>query len=202
MTSAQKVLNYWLADAALSIEHARLQKKLWYRSSAEIDAEIKKEFSLLHEQAKRGELDSWRQTSESSLALVILLDQFTRHLYRGTAQAFSCDALALDIARHCPAPSSLPFIGQAFLLHPYEHSEQKEVQSESIALFESLAEKADEEFQPMMLEFHRHAKEHCDIVTRFGRFPHRNKVLGRDSTEEELEFLAQSGKSFGQKPKT
>lgn len=198
MTDYQVVLDYWLGDAALSPEHAKRRKKLWYRSNPDTDNEIRTNFSALYEQGIRGDLSEWRKTADGSLALVILLDQFSRHLHRAEPGAFAQDRLALEIAESCPHPDSLPLIAQAFLYHPYQHSEQLDVQKRSLKLFKALAETCDLLWQPMMENFYHHAKEHHDIVARFGRFPHRNKILGRDNTEEELAYLAQNPRSFGQ----
>ena len=199
--AAQQILDYWLGDAALSPEHANEQKKLWYRSSAKIDIEIKAQFSVLHERAVTHQLDHWMEQPESCLALVILLDQFSRHLYRGLPGAFAQDDQALEAAAKCPAPSSLPYIGRAFLLHPYEHSEHLEAQQESLKHFSQLVEDADEFWRPMMQNFLEHATEHQSIVLQFGRFPHRNDILGRQSTPDEIAYLRDSGKTFGQTAK-
>ncbi len=198
MTEYQVVLDYWFGDAALSPEHAKQRKKLWYRSNPATDEEIRTNFAALYERAVHGELNVWRNTPDGSLALVILLDQFSRHLYRGEVGAFAQDDLALEIAESCPHPGSLPLIGQAFLYHPFEHSEQIAAQEKSLELFQALVESSDSHWQPMMENFYHHAKDHHDIVARFGRFPHRNKILGRDNTEEEQEYLAQNRRSFGQ----
>lgn len=201
MTRYNEVLDYWLGDAALSPTHANEQKKLWYRSSEAIDKEIRDKFADLHQQAAAGELGDWQQEARSCLALVIILDQFSRHLYRGEANAFAYDDKALSIARECPEPESLPWIGQAFLYHPFEHSEQLAAQSESVERFRRLMQSAAPEWQPMMENFYQHAQEHHDIVLKFGRFPHRNSILGRDNTPLEETYLSRGGKTFGQKPK-
>jgi uncharacterized protein (DUF924 family) len=201
MNASQEVLDFWLGDAAISPDHARQQKKLWYRSSAEIDQEIETRFADLHRRAAAGELEDWQQSPEGSLALVIVLDQFSRHLYRGEPGAFAYDALALKVARDCPEPKSLPLIARAFLLHPFEHAEDPETQQESVQQFEQLLADADEPWQNLMANFLTHAKEHADIVLKFGRFPHRNPILGRQNTPEEDTYLASSGKTFGQRVK-
>lgn len=198
MINHHSVLEYWLADAAKSAEHANQQKKLWYRSSKAIDDEIREQFADLHAEATNGNLNSWREEPESTLALVIILDQFSRHLYRSEPSAFAQDNLALEIAQNCPKPESLPFIGQVFLLHPFEHSERLDIQEQSVVKFQHLANRADTEWKPLMRNFRDHAIEHHNIVARFGRFPHRNAILGRESSEEELQFLQDSGKTFGQ----
>lgn len=201
MNEYQQVLDFWLGDAATSPEHANQQKKLWYRSSKQIDIEIRERFADLHKRAAAGELDHWQQSPEGSLALVIVLDQFSRHLYRGEPGAFAYDDLALEVARNCPEPKSLPLIARAFLLHPFEHAEDPEAQQESVQQFEQLLADADEPWQGMMADFLTHAKEHAGIVLKFGRFPHRNPILGRQNTPEEDTYLTSSGKTFGQRVK-
>jgi uncharacterized protein (DUF924 family) len=195
---ARQVLDYWLADAALSPEHASAQKKLWYRSNPATDADIDRLFGNLHAQAVNRDLEHWRSEPESCLALVIVLDQFSRHLYRGTSGAFAHDEQALEIAKACPAPKSLTFIGRAFLLHPFEHSENQSAQQESLKHFSELVEDADPLWRPMMENFLQHATEHQAIVLQYGRFPHRNELLGRESTPEEVDYIQSSGKTFGQ----
>lgn len=201
MIEPEHVLEYWLGDASLNPANATKRKKLWYRSNSEVDDEIREKFAALYTSAVNGELNHWQANTEGSLALVILLDQFSRHLFRGKPEAFQQDDQALSIAEACPDPTTLPLISRAFLLHPFEHSERLEVQERSLQAFKQLSTDANPPWQPMMAEFYRHAKEHYDIVARFGRFPHRNAILGRQSTKEELDFLKESGKTFGQKQK-
>ncbi len=201
MTDYQTVLNFWLGDAHLSPEHFKAQGKLWYRSSTAIDQEIKARFASLHEQATNLELESWRETAESCLALVIILDQFSRHLYRATPGAFAQDDLALEIARSCPDPKSLTLAGQVFLLHPFEHSEHLDAQEESLIRFKELIDQADSDWRPHMENTYTYAVEHHAMIAKFGRFPHRNEILGRASSEAEIDFLKRSGKTYGQKLK-
>lgn len=193
------VLDFWLGDASQSAERARKRKQLWYRSGPELDRAISEQFSDLLHAATRGELSDWQQSPRGCLALVILLDQFSRHIYRGTPSAFSQDPLALQITLGLENHRELSLIERAFLYHPFEHAESSDMQTISVQRFEELKQDADPEWQPMMGDFFRHACEHRDIIEMFGRFPHRNEILGRVSTDEEQLFLVEGGSTFGQK---
>ena len=165
----------------------------WFRKDAAFDEEIRRRFGALHARAARRELEAWREEPESLLALVIVLDQFSRNLHRGDARAFAQDAHALECARQALARGDdrrlLP-VQRQFLYLPFEHSERLEDQERGLALMQSL-----EAFEPTrgVADW---AVRHRDIVKRFGRFPHRNAALGRPSTPEEVEFLRQPGSGF------
>ena len=141
------------------------------------------------EQALAGALNSWAESDEGLIALVVLLDQMTRNIYRGTAAAFCGDQRALDLAQQAIRTGiyqRLPAIHQAFLYMPLEHCEDPEVQEECVTLFEELAVVTGNE---QIDNFTRYAVAHRDVIARFGRFPHRNELLGRTSTPAELEYL-------------
>lgn len=165
----------------------------WFRKDAPFDAAIRERFGAVHEAAARRELDAWRAAPESMLALVVVLDQFSRNLHRGDARAFSQDAYALACANEALARGDdkvlLP-VQRQFLYLPLEHSEDLADQERCIGLMRAL-----EEFEQTrgLTEW---AVKHRDIVARFGRFPHRNAALGRASTPEEIEFLKQPGSRF------
>ncbi len=164
--------------------------KKWFAKDDAFDQAIRDSFETLHMQASRGELASWDETAEGALALLILVDQFPRNLYRGSAHAFATDPLALATARQAVergfdqqvAPELRPF----FYL-PFEHSERIEVQDRSIELCEAHMRTTGDEFTLKWAHIHR------DIIARFGRFPHRNRPLGRDTTPEEQAFLDGGG---------
>jgi len=142
----------------------------------------------LWERAARGELEQWRSTPLAALALVVVLDQFPRNLFRGTARAFSSDSMALAAARGAVARGFDRLLSPAertFVYMPYEHAEDLAAQRRSLALFHAL--------DPNDMEY---AKRHYEIIARFGRFPHRNVILGRESTPDEIEFLKRRGSSF------
>ena len=166
---------------------------LWFQSSAETDEHCRQHFGSLVEQALAGELVDWADSDEGLVALVVLLDQFTRNLYRGTPRAFAGDAAALALAQANIASGHyqrLPAIHQAFLYMPLEHCEDLEVQEECVTLFEDLAAVTGNE---LLANFTRYAIAHRDVIARFGRFPHRNAILGRESSAAELEYLQTHG---------
>ncbi len=168
----QKILQFWFEE---------LEPENWFVQSDETDMRIK-EFLPLHQQASKGELWQWRESAKGRLAEIIILDQFSRNLFRNTPQAFACDGQALILAQTAidnSADKELSSQEKLFCYIPFMHSESKVIQQKSIELFKSLD-------MEMSL---KSATEHYDIVMQFGRYPHRNKVLGRDSTAEELEFL-------------
>lgn len=165
----------------------------WFRKSDAFDAEVTERFADLYEEAAAGRLDSWREDPEDCLALVIVLDQFPRNMFRGDAKAHATDAKALGTAGRAIAEGldrELAPFQRMFLYMPFMHSENLEDQRRSEHLFEKLA---GEDGGPDAREY---AVGHRKIVERFGRFPHRNAILGRETTPEEAEFLTQPGSSY------
>ena len=161
----------------------------WFNGGTAFDALCRERFAHAIEAAKAGDLDHWAATPEGTLALVILLDQMTRNIYRGTPDAFSGDAAALAIAKAAVAKGfdgEIPSERRNFLYLPFQHSERLEDQERGMELFAT--NDVDDGLHWM--------RKHRDIIARFGRFPHRNAVLGRASTPEEVEFLQQPGSSF------
>jgi uncharacterized protein (DUF924 family) len=169
------------------------ERKSWFKRSDAFDAMLRERFGALIAEAGQGALDSWTATPLGALALVIVLDQFSRNCHRGTPHAFAGDAKALAIARQMVARGAdLALPGayhRAFAYMPFEHDETRESQRESLRLFKAL----DDETQA---DYYRSAVRHAEIIERFGRFPHRNALLGRPSTDEEIAFLRQPGSSF------
>ena len=165
----------------------------WFRKDAAFDERIRARYGALHEAASRLELEKWRSEADTMLALVVVLDQFSRNLYRGEARAFAQDAHALECARQALARGDdvalLP-VQRQFLYLPLEHSEDLADQERCVELMRGL--EAYEETRGLT----QWAEKHCVIIARFGRFPHRNAALGRTSTPEELEFLEQPGSGF------
>ncbi len=164
----------------------------WFQKDEEFDRQIRDRFLDDYERAAQGEYDGLQEQPESSLALVILLDQFPRNLFRGDARTHATDDKALDVSREAIQKGFdkelYPF-QRHFLYMPFMHSENLKGQQRSVALFQELAEEGG----PDVKEY---AEGHRDIVERFGRFPHRNEILGRETTPEEAEFLEQPGSSF------
>ena len=164
----------------------------WFKKDKEFDRQVRERFLEDYERASRGEYDGWREKPESCLALVILLDQFPRNLFRGNARTHATDEKALDISREAIQKGfdrKLAPFQRHFLYMPFMHSERVEDQQRSMALFQELAEEGG----PDVREY---AEGHREIIERFGRFPHRNEILGRETTPEEAEFLEKPGSSF------
>ena len=158
----------------------------WYERNDAFDAEVRRRFLALWQKAVAGELSSWEETDEGALALVIVLDQFPRNMFRGTSQAFASDVLARDVARRAIARGADQRIDPVlleFLYLPFMHSEHLPDQLHCVALFQNTDN----------AENLKYAREHADIIQRFGRFPHRNRLLDRATTEEEQAFLDGGG---------
>ena len=163
--------------------------KLWWSADPDFDALIRRRFLPIMQRAARAELHGWRTTAPGRLAEIILLDQFPRNVYRNTPQAFAQDPQALVLAQEAVAAGALAQLGleqRGFLLLPYMHSESRQIQAESVALHQAFASASSCDF----------ALRHQAIIDRFGRYPHRNAILGRTSTAEELAFLEQPGSRF------
>lgn len=174
------ILSFWFGEPSSS--SYTQSKDFWFQSTPELDQQIKKQFEPLYQKAVKGELDGLAQTPEGSLALVILLDQFPRNMYRGTPQAFVADEKALKITKEALEKKfdrNLLPTQRMFLYLPLEHSENMEDQEQSVKLFETLGNE-------LALKY---AIEHRDVIAQFGRFPHRNAILGRENTLEEIKFL-------------
>ncbi|EJO34236.1 DUF924 family protein [Acinetobacter radioresistens] len=176
----QEILDFWFNP-----EH----QSLWFSKSDTFDQKIRQNFSKVHEQAVQAELWSWRKTADGRLAEIIVLDQFSRNLYRDQPLAFAQDGLALALAQEAISlnlDAQLNPEQRSFLYMPFMHSESKIMHEFALKLFQRLG-------NPVNLDYE---KRHKKIIERFGRYPHRNKILGRESTPEELEFLDQPGSSF------
>jgi len=168
-------------------------RNVWFQKDEDFDREVQTRFREDHERAANGDLDEWREEARSALALVILLDQFPRNIFRGDAQTHATDAKAQEVSEHAierALDRELPAFQRMFLYMPFMHSESIEAQRRSVELFQRLR---DEPGGPDVVSY---AIGHRDIVERFGRFPHRNDILGRQTTPEEAEFLTQPGSSF------
>ncbi len=184
---AEKILTFWFGtpDPALPVDY----RPAWFEKNEAFDAEIRRDFGAAVERAIAGELDGMADDAGGALALLLLLDQFPRNLFRGTARAFAGDARARRIAARALArgdEAQLSPRHRAFLYLPFEHSESLADQERSVALFATLDD-------PLSYDY---AVRHRDVIARFGRFPHRNAALGRSSTPEEIEFLKTPGSSF------
>ena len=191
----EDVLQYWFGEAVRSPEEAKRRASMWFAATPAVDEEMRARFTDTHRWASKGKLDTWAQTPRGRLALVVLLDQFSRNLHRGSSRAFENDSKALGYARDAlDAKEDLQLapLERAFLYLPFEHSENLFDQERAVSLFEALEKEGGEGFHP----FTEYSRRHCEIIRRFGRFPHRNAALGRTSTAEELRFLEQPNSSF------
>ena len=198
MSAWEPVLAFWFGPDADDATVAKRQERLWWSGRPEDDAAIRNRFRDTHWAAVNGELDAWLREPRGRLALILVADQFSRAMFRGTPQAFAHDALArhwvLDgLAAGDDAP--LRPIERVFYSLPLQHSESREHQQRSVAYLESLVAAAPA-LKAVLEGYLDYARRHRDIVERFGRFPHRNAVLGRKSTPQEVKFLKQPGSSF------
>ncbi|KQV34816.1 hypothetical protein ASE37_13985 [Rhizobium sp. Root268] len=178
--SPEEVLSFWFEE---------LSYEAWFTADAGLDAQCTRRFRDTHLALSRGLDERWRATPEARLAAIILFDQLPRNMYRASPLAFATDSLALREARlalDAGIDADMTVHQRAFLYLPFEHSENLTDQTDSVRLFAALGD-------PKYLDF---AIRHCEIIRKFGRFPHRNAILGRNSTEAEIAFLAQPGSSF------
>ncbi len=187
------ILQFWFGQLDANGLSAPAQHSLWFKSSEATDRTCQELFGAAVEQAISGKLDDWAASNEGLMALILLMDQFTRNIYRGTPAAFSGDAKALGLAQQAISRCrhlQMPLIHRVFLYLPLEHSEELAVQELCVSLFEELTETTGLE---QMVDFTRYASAHRDVIASFGRFPHRNVILGRTSTAAELAHLATHG---------
>jgi uncharacterized protein (DUF924 family) len=197
---SQQVLDFWFGDGLTLGWPSDDRSALWFGGGAALDTQISERFGALVDQAVDGGLSDWEQPVSARLALVILLDQFTRNVYRGQARAFAGDGRSQRLVLHALPlghDDELPTVGRVFFYMPLMHAESPTLQDECVLLFEKLARQSPSEMQQKLQGNLKAAHEHADIVRRFGRFPHRNTVLGRANTPEEDSFL-QNGPRFGQ----
>jgi uncharacterized protein (DUF924 family) len=179
--TAQEILDFWFGTNG---ENARAE---WFEKTPQFDAEIRDRFYQIYQRAAAAELSSWLEIPSQALALVILLDQFPRNMFRNSSQMFATDRLALDYAKRAidvGHDQALPPIRRIFFYLPFEHSEDLADQERSVDLFAKLADEIDDD------TYYEYAIKHRDIIRRFGRFPHRNSLLQRCSTDAEEKFVA------------
>ncbi len=198
---AERVLEFWLGDAPVATEATQFKRwvERWFTRDEALDAAIDAGFAALADDARRGALDGWLDSPRGRVALLVLLDQFPRNLHRGSAEAFAADAKALTLARDTVAQGmdrALSAVERMFVYLPFEHAEDLEPQSQAVALFDALRADAPPGLAGSFANFHDYALRHRDVIARFGRFPHRNAVLGRESTAAERDYLAQPGSGF------
>jgi uncharacterized protein (DUF924 family) len=187
-----EVLAFWFGEPASTSDELGRKIRRWFMGGPELDAEIRDRFTPIVERALQGELDEWTQTPRGRLALILLLDQFTRSIYRNDPRSFSGDARAQALALEAVdrgLEGGLTIEQRQFLHMPLLHAESLALQDRSIAAVDALTAEASALHQQFLGMGAEQARKYRDIIARFGRFPHRNEVLGRTSTPEEREFL-------------
>ncbi len=198
-TRVDEVLRFWFGTESDDAKLADAHSTLWFGASGEDDQRIRAQFESILAQAEAGALDGWAQTPRGCLALIVVLDQFSRVIGRGTPRAFSNDAAALGWARACVesgAADTLRPIERSFVYLPFEHAEDAAAQDRSVALFDALAAGVRPAWRARFEEIAAFAHRHRAVVERFGRFPRRNETLGRRSTAAERAYLESSTGSF------
>jgi uncharacterized protein (DUF924 family) len=201
MGDIERVLDFWFGASGPDGALDPAKRRMWFGDDARgHDLAIREQFGVLHDRASRGELDGeWAATARGRLALVVVLDQFSRHIHRDTPAAFDQDPAAQKLVvggldqrldrQWIPAQ-------RAFFYMPLEHAEDLELQRLAVRCFDGLARTVAAEYRKEYASFLDYAQRHREIIERFGRFPHRNRVLGRASTPQEIEFLKQPGSAF------
>ena len=195
------ILTFWFKERQLSAPQIDRRMDVWFGEDELFDHEIRKEFTNDVELASDGKLDHWAHKPRGRLALILLLDQFRRNIHRGTAEAYQKDKVALKLCVEgaiAKKDEGLAPIERAFFYMPLQHAESRKVQDRSVALFNKLANAVSATYRETFATMAQFAELHRDIVAQFGRFPHRNKVLGRQNTPEEDEYLAGDSPDFGQ----
>ena len=198
------ILSFWFKEQALSAPQIDQRMDTWFGADATFDHEVQTEFSVDIDNASAGQLNHWATDPRGRLALILLIDQFRRNVYRNTAQAFEMDKIALKLCVEGAmekTDASLAPIERVFFYMPLQHSESAKVQAKACELFNKLAEAVSPTFQETFNTVAQFAELHRDIIDQFGRFPHRNKILGRKNTPEEDEYLTADGPDFGQETK-
>ena len=197
----KQVLSFWFGENLDDPEVVEEQHRRWFIANADTDQEIREKFTGLLEQADQGGCDDWRQELKSALALLLVFDQFPRNIFRGSARAFLFDGKARALTHECLRNGwdrQLHPLEATFIYLPLEHSEEFADQNRCVELYFSLQSRAPAGMEKMFAGFLEYGILHRDIIARFGRFPHRNDVLGRESTDEERDYMASAGHMFGQ----
>lgn len=196
---AQSVLDFWFTTSPLTPHVVSERMGFWFGSNADADYDIERRFGKLVSLASKDSFTSWRDDPKSTLALVILLDQFPRNLYRANAKAFATDDKALALTKLALERDYLQFLSpieSAFLLMPFQHAENLDDQNQGVAAYQDLANSCPEEWKNIMESIGDFAKRHRAVIEKFGRFPHRNQALDRPTTEPESTYLEEGGETF------
>jgi uncharacterized protein (DUF924 family) len=197
----RRILDFWFSDGAMDQPTIDSRMDRWFTADPEFDALIRQEFGPLVDQASRGGLNDWAEDPEGRLALILLLDQFRRNIHRGTPRAFSRDAQAVKLCVEGAANGAykkLTPLQQAFYFMPLQHAESLKIQQRSVKIYEGMLASVSETLKATFATFAQFAELHHDIIAAHGRFPHRNRILGRPDTPDEAAYLESAGTSFGQ----
>jgi uncharacterized protein (DUF924 family) len=203
---ALSILEFWFGNRPYTRETIARHARLWFGDPKapelrpQTDEALRLRFGELATAAAQGQFDVWESSPRRRLALILLLDQFPRGIHRGTSKAYAQDHRALALAvsgTQLGADAALDPVERIFFYMPMQHAESRELQEESVSAFRRLAAEGPPEFARLFALAAQHADQHREVVERFGRFPHRNRLLGRVSTAEEREWLAAGGASFG-----
>lgn len=200
-TRIDAILLFWFKEQELSGPQIDRRMDIWFGADPVLDHEIEKEFSDDVVAACDGRLDHWAIEPRGRLALILLIDQFRRNIHRNSAEAFSKDRLALKLCVEGAMEKKdigLTPLQRVFFYMPLQHAESRKVQEKSVELYNRLAEAVSPTYRETLLTVAQFAELHKDIIDQFGRFPHRNKLLNRDNTPEEDEYLATDSPDFGQ----
>ena len=197
LSKQQKIVDFWFGELfADGLAEKKISKR-WYKNDPNFDKLMRENFENDIEMAKKGKYGKWKETTLGSLTLILLCDQFTRNIYRDTEKMFSCDEIARVVAQEAIEKGfdrELPMAQRQFIYMPFMHAESNELQEKSVELFQRLRVEVVEhvkEYVPV-----KYAKAHQWIIRKFGRFPQRNKILGRTSTSDEIEFLKGPNSNF------
>lgn len=194
-----EILDFWLGNSVTDIETYALR---WWSGDSKVDQVIRNQFLTVHETGQSKKLEAWREAPKSCLAYIILFDQFSRNMFRGTKQAFEFDLFSLSAAEagvENKFDKELGFFERLFFYMPFEHSETLSHQKHGVALFKQLLDEAKETefaFLHMIKEAYIYSIKHYEVIERFGRFPHRNAMLGRKSTKAEKLYLEEFPNGF------
>ena len=199
MEGIDDILDFWFGTSDSTLTINSQQSALWWSKNEQVDEQISHRFLPVLNAVSQGQMESWNNTPKGMLASIICLDQFPRNIFRGEAESFAYDGTALRLARDLTEKTwdkELPDIYRVFAYLPFEHSENFEDQKMSLQLYHGLRQDVSQELGQIFDGFYDFALKHYQIIDRFGRFPHRNTIVGRESTVEEQQFLSQPGSSF------
>ena len=199
MESVHTVLRYWFGEKYTSNEISDEKKSLWWSKNDDTDQQITSRFELTTRGIRNGEFIEWQSDPKGMLASIICVDQFPRNMYRGTPESFAFDPIALGFAKLLVGRNwdeDLPLVYRLFCYLPFEHSESLTDQDTAVSLIGAIRDQAAVDEKELFENFFQFAWRHYQVIEQFGRYPHRNEILGRESTQAELEFLTKPGSSF------